>query len=98
VIEAYTAAMEARNLGALKVIWPGLAGDQEARLRASFQLARSVRLTIDVTGIQVANGAAVVTCRRKDTVVTTEGRTAENERTGVIRLAKADTWTIVAVQ
>jgi hypothetical protein len=98
VIRRYTAAMEARDFAALKAVWPGVGGAQEAKIRAGFQFAKSVRVQIDVTGVQITHGTAVVSCRRKDTVVTTEGRTAQNAREAVIRLEKTDGWSIVAVQ
>jgi hypothetical protein len=99
VIKGYTAAMQAKDLAGLKTLWPGLAGAQEAKVRSGFEFAKSLRVQIDVTGVQIANGAAVVTCQRKDTVVTLEGRTVQSDRAAVIRLVKnPHGWSIAAIQ
>ena len=98
VINRYAAAMEARDLAALKAVWPGLSGVQESKIRSAFQFARSLRVRLHVTGVQLDNGTAVVSCLRKVTIVTTEGQTAQNDQTAVIRLAKTDGWSIEAIQ
>lgn len=98
VINGYTAAMEGRNLAALRTLWPGLGGAQEAKIRSAFQFAKSVRVQLDVTSVQIGNGTAVVSCQRKVTIVTTEGQTAQNDQPAVIRLVKTDGWRIEAIQ
>jgi hypothetical protein len=98
VVNGYAAAMEARNLAALRVLWPSLAGAQEAKIRSAFQFAKSVRVQLEVTDVQFGNGTAVVTCRRQMTVVTTEGQTAQNNQPAVFRLVKTDGWKIEAIQ
>ena len=69
----YKAALEARDLGALKQIWPGLGGRQEAAIKAEFDNARAIAVTLNAIAPSIANNTATVTCRR-DYVVTTEDR------------------------
>jgi hypothetical protein len=98
VIKRYTAAMEARDLAAVKAVWPSLGGAQESRIQSAFKFAKSLRVLLEVTDVQLGNGTAVVSCRRRDTIVTTEGQTAQNSQLAVIRLAKTDGWSIEAIQ
>ena len=69
----YKAALEARNLGALKQIWPGLGGRQEAAIKAEFDNARAIAVTLNAITPSIAGTTATVTCHR-DYVVTTEDR------------------------
>jgi hypothetical protein len=98
VVKRYTGAMEARDLAAVKAVWPGLSGAQESKIRSAFQFAKSLRMQLDVTDVQLGSGTAVVSCLRRVTIVTTEGQTAHNNQAAVIRLAKTDGWSIEAIQ
>jgi serine/threonine-protein kinase len=71
----YKSALEARDLGALKQIWPGLAGRQETAIRNEFENARAIAVEIQGLTPVVTNNTAVVTCRRNYVVTTVDGRT-----------------------
>jgi serine/threonine protein kinase len=73
LLTRYKAALEARDLGALKQIWPGLGGRQEAAIKAEFDNARAIGVTLNAITPSIASNTATVTCRR-DYVVTTADR------------------------
>jgi hypothetical protein len=98
VIRRYTAAMEAKDLRALQALWPNMGADQEAKIRSSFQFAQSLRVQLEVTSIHLEERRAVVLCRRRDIITTTDGQTLNNERPGTITLARSDKWAIATIQ
>jgi serine/threonine-protein kinase len=71
----YESALESRSIGALKAIWPGLGGRQEAAIQAEFRNARSIQVDLEGTQIQIGGaGAATAVARREYLVVTTDGQ------------------------
>ena len=98
VLRRYAAAMEARDLRALKALWPGMGAEQEEKIRSSFQFASSLRVQLEVTSIHLEERRAVVLCRRRDIIETTDGQSLNNEKPGTITLARSDRWTIAAIQ
>ena len=98
VIRRYVAAMETRNLGALKAVWPTVAGEQERRIRSSFHFARAMRVHLNVRDIHVGDSVAVVSCHRRDAIVTADGETWRHERPGTINLVRSDSWKIAGFE
>jgi hypothetical protein len=98
VLGRYMAAMEAKDLAALKAIWPGLGGVQEERVRSSFRAVRQLKVQLDVTSAQIDGAAATLICRRRDVVTTPEGTTLQSDRQAVVKLAKKEAWSIVSIQ
>ena len=98
VLGRYMTAMEAKDLGALKAVWPSLGGVQEERIRSSFRAVRSLKVQIDVVTAQIDGAAAALICRRRDVVTTPEGTTLQSDRQAVIKLAKKEAWSIVSIQ
>ena len=70
LIQRYKASVEARDFEALKATWPTA---PEKQLRQGFQFARSWRVDLQPTDIQITGDAAVVVCQRRDEMVTTDG-------------------------
>jgi hypothetical protein len=99
VIQGYAAAIEARDLAALRALWPSLKGQQEDKIRSAFAFTKSHRVQIEPTSIEIEEGSAVVSGQRKDSVVTREGQMFRSDRATVIRLVKnSERWSIAAIQ
>ena len=98
VIRRYAAAMEARDLAALKALWPTMGEAQASKIRASFEFARQMRVQFQVTGVHVEDRTAIVLARRRNVVVTTDGQALDTERSATITLARGEAWTISTVQ
>jgi hypothetical protein len=94
----YVAVMEARDVAGLKALWPVLSEAQEQKIRLSFRLTRSIRVQLKVMGFIFEGPSAVVSCLRRDQIVTMEGRTFQRDGKATIRLLKkADVWTIESI-
>jgi hypothetical protein len=98
VVRRYAAAMEARDLGALKALWPAMGEAQAAKIRASFEFARELRVTFEVTSVHVEDRTATVLARRRDVIVTTDGQALNNERPATITLTRGEAWNIASIQ
>jgi len=91
----YKAALEARDLGALKQIWPGLVGRQEAAIKAEFDNARAIAVTLNAITPSIASNTATVTCRRDYVVTTADRKTLKTATRMTVTLdRKNGTWLI----
>jgi eukaryotic-like serine/threonine-protein kinase len=54
-VEAYSQAIESRDIGAVRRAYPGLTGEQESGFREFFALARNINVTFRIVGLE-ANG------------------------------------------
>jgi hypothetical protein len=100
VVAQYRDALESRDLGRLKRIWPTLAGRQEDAIRSEFDRARSIRVSLDGVDVKV-NGAsaATVSCRRQYAVTLTDGQILNSTSKMTMTLfATNDAWTIDAIR
>jgi len=70
----YEAALESRSLSALKRLWPGLSGGQEAAIRDEFQHATRIDVEITSPRTVVTGGTATVTFVRMHQLLTTDGQ------------------------
>jgi hypothetical protein len=99
LIARYKSALEARDLGALKQIWPALGGRQETAMKAEFDNARAIAVTLQGVSVSIAGTTATVTCRR-DYVVTTSDRKTLNSATRMTMTLerKNGAWTIDTIR
>jgi serine/threonine-protein kinase len=99
VLRQYAAALESRNLEALKRIWPSLRGEQEQAIRDDFQNARDISVSIESPRIQAQQDAATVTCVRRYQLHTRDGRRqqAETQTTINMRLS-GSSWIIDTIR
>ena len=74
VIGRYRNALQARDLDALKRLWPGLGGGQESALRNEFQHANRITVEVASPHISVAGATATATFVRRYELVTTDGQ------------------------
>jgi hypothetical protein len=91
----YANALEARDLGALRRIWPSLSGRQEEAIRNEFQNARAIAVELADIDVKIVGRAATATCRRRYTVTTAQGQTLNTVGRMIVALSRqADVWTI----
>jgi serine/threonine-protein kinase len=99
VLTRYRAALEARDIGALKRIWPALAGRQEDAIANEFQHARAIGVSLEGVDIRPSGNAATVTCRRNYSVTTGDGQTLKTTTTMIMTLARRDGgWSIDTIR
>jgi hypothetical protein len=70
----YRQALEARNLDALKRVWPSLSGAQEEAIRNEFMHARRIEVGIENVDSSVSGANATVTFVRRYRVATVDGQ------------------------
>jgi hypothetical protein len=58
-IQAYARAIESRDIGAIKRVYPELTGNQERGFEQFFKSARSINVTFRVTNVEGTASAAV---------------------------------------
>jgi len=95
VLGRYRSALEARDISALKRIWPGLSGRQEEALLGEFQHARAIAVGFDGVDIRPSGNGATVSCRRNYAVTTADGQTLKTITTMIMTLVRRDgAWSI----
>ena len=95
LIDRYKAALENRNLEALKRLWPGLGGAQEAAIRNEFQIATSIDVDIVSPQITVSGTTATVTFIRRYRLQTADRQNPRDERRTTMNLHRSGTtWVI----
>ena len=99
LLTRYKSALEARDLAALKQIWPALGGRQEAAIKGEFENARAIAVTLSAISPSISNSTATITCRR-DYVVTTNDRKTLNSATKMTMTLdrKNGTWVIDTIR
>jgi hypothetical protein len=99
VLARYRTALESRDIGSLKRIWPALAGRQEDALRNEFEHARSIAVGFEGVDVRPTNSGATVTCRRSYTVTKEEGQTLKTTTTMIMTLVRRDgPWSIETIR
>jgi len=99
VLARYRAALESRDINALKRIWPALSGRQEDAIRNEFEHSRAITVGLEGVDIRPAGNGATVTCRRSYAVTTADGQTLRTATTMVMTLAHRDSaWTIETIR
>ena len=87
-LSRYEAALEARNLAALKRVWPGLSGTQEAALRDEFLHARRIDVDLASPRIDVAGTTATATFVRRYEVLKTDGQLLNSRSVTTVTLRR----------
>jgi serine/threonine protein kinase len=99
VLARYRAALESRDISALKRIWPALSGRQEDALRNEFEHARAIVVGLEGVDIHPTSSGATVTCRRNYAVTTADGQTLRTATTMSMTLARRDgAWSIETIR
>jgi hypothetical protein len=99
LLTRYRTAIEARDIGALKRIWPALSGRQEEALVSEFQHARAITVGLGTPEIRTTGAGATVSCRRNYAVTTADGQTLRTVTTMIMTLARHDgAWSIETIR
>jgi eukaryotic-like serine/threonine-protein kinase len=99
VLARYRGALEARDISALKRVWPALSGRQEEAIANEFQHARAIAASLDGVEIRTTGNGATVTCRRNYMVTTGDGQTLKTTTTMIMTLARRDGgWNIETIR
>jgi hypothetical protein len=98
-LQRYRAALEGKDIEALRELWPALAGAQERTIRDSFRFTRSMRVELQVQEVKLAGDQATVRCERHDEMVSVDGQTARVDTRPIFVLRrKGDAWSIEAIR
>ena len=99
LVRRYAQALEARNIDALKRIWPSLSGAQEDALRREFSHARQIDVQVGNVEVNASGNAASAVFLRRYELVTVDGqRLLTNSRTIVSARRSGEAWIIEQVR
>ena len=74
-VEAYARAIESRDMGAIRRVYPGLTSEQQRGFEQFFQAARSINVTFRVTNVDGSSTSADARLVGSYEYVTTAGKT-----------------------
>ncbi len=99
VLGRYISALEHRDIGALRALWPGLAGRERGALEAEFANASSIEVSVDSPKVDVTGSRATVSGVRHYALRTRDGQNLRSETltTLVLRRVNND-WQIESVR
>ena len=99
VLQRYVAALEHRDIAALKAVWPSLGGAQQAAIESEFANAREIDVEFVDPKIDVAGQTMTVSGRRRYSLRTRDGQQLRSDTitTLALRQAGAD-WVIESVR
>jgi eukaryotic-like serine/threonine-protein kinase len=99
ILARYRAALESRDIGALKRIWPTLSGRQEDAIRNEFEHSRGIAVGLDGVDIRPTANGATVTGHRSYAVTTADGQTLRTATQMSMTLVRRDgAWTIETIR
>ena len=99
VLQRYDAALEQRDVAALKAIWPGLSGGQQSAIESEFSNARSISVDLVGPRIQVTGQTATVVLRRVYQLRTRDNQQLRSETITTLTLRQSGTaWHIESVR
>ena len=98
-LRLYSRVFEAKDLGLLQQIRPGIRPEELSRYRNIFDRTRSYKLTLRVDAIRVSGNEAEAKGRREDVVVTSNGETVKTPGEFRFRFKRSNNrWIIDAVR
>jgi hypothetical protein len=99
VLARYRAALESRDINALKRIWPTLSGRQEDAIRNEFEHSRGIAVGLDGVDIRPTATGATMTGHRTYAVTTADGQTLRTATRMSMTLVRHDgAWTIETIR
>ena len=95
----YKSALEARDMSALRRIWPNLSGTPEARLRSEFDHARQISVDVLEPRIAVSGNTGTVSFLRHYLVLTTDGQRLRNDTRATMDIRRTGSaWVIEGIR
>jgi hypothetical protein len=99
VVERYTAALEAKDLKALKTLWPSMNGEQERKIRDSFQFTKSMEIESRDQEVEVSGDRATLRCQRRVQMVSVDGQRVHTDAASVFELRRRnESWIIETIE
>ena len=74
-VEAYARAIESRDIGTLRRVYPGLTSEQQRNFEQFFKIARSINVTLRLANVESSGSSADGRVEGNYEFVTNEGRT-----------------------
>jgi serine/threonine protein kinase len=98
-VQAYAHAIESRDIGAIRRVYPGLTSNQQQRFEQFFQAARSINVTFTVTNVELSGASADARLGGTYEYVTTAGK-AERQAVSFAATLRHDgnAWRLVSVR
>jgi ketosteroid isomerase-like protein len=98
-LQRYTAALEHRDISALKSVWPSLAGTQQTAIETEFANARSISVTFVNLKIDLTGATATITGLRQYALRTRDGQQLRSETITTIGMRQTgNDWVIESVR
>ena len=99
VVDRYRTALEQRNMAALKAVWPGLSGPQQAAIESDFANARSIEVQLSSPRVTISGTTATVVTRRQYQLRTRDGQQLRSESITTMTLRQnGSAWVIESVR
>jgi hypothetical protein len=74
-VQAYARAIESRDIGTLRRVYPGLTSEQQRNFEQFFKIARSINVTLRIANVESSGSSAEGRLEGSYEFVTNEGRT-----------------------
>jgi len=99
VLRNYQGAIESKDIDTLKRMWPGMSSQKEKESRQVFKDSRSIRVELESLGEpRFSEGSAVVSCRKIQRVVFSNGQKFDPRFDSKITLRKSSSgWFIESI-
>ena len=98
-VQAYARAIEARDIGALRRVYPGLTSEQQRNFEQFFRSTRSINVTLRVSNVEGSSAAADARLDGSYEFVTLEGRTERQAVTWAVTFRHdGNSWRLVSVR
>lgn len=99
VVARYVRALEGRDIGALRAIWPGLSGAAQSAIENDFANARAISVSFSDPRIDVRGTSATVTGTRRYGLQTRDGQQLRSETRTTLTLRRTDSgWVIESIR
>jgi len=99
VVQAYARAIESRDVGAIRRVYPGLSGDQQRRFEQFFESARNINVTFRVDNVEGTANSAEARLVGSYEYVNSAGRTDRQPVSFAASLRReAGAWRLVSVR
>ncbi len=99
LLSRYETALESRSVDALKRVWPGLGGAQQAAIENDFRNASRIHVEIIDPRIAVSGGSATVNFLRRYELMTVDNQRLSSDTPTTMTLRRADAhWIIESIR
>jgi hypothetical protein len=98
-VQAYARAIESRDIGAIRRVYPGLTSSQQQGFEQFFQAARSINVTFRLTNVEASGASAEARLVGTYEYVTTAGKTVREPVSFAATLRHdGNGWRLVSVR